>query len=136
MTHPEEKYFPIKELLGETLDRIKLLQDAKPLPRGLESGFDDLDNLLSGFQPTNLILLTSFPSIGKTALVLSIAKNIALQGKNVGIISIDLGSDDGVKKGMAATVGGNILLGQVEKVFSNYSLVKTIFTPAQIKSFY
>lgn len=43
--------------------------------------------------------------------------------------SINIGKSDGVKIGMVATVEGVFLVGKVEKVFNNYSLVKTIFTP-------
>ncbi len=45
--------------------------------------------------------------------------------------SIDLGSDDDIKKNMVVTAGPNILLGKVEEVFSSYSLVKTIFSSDQ-----
>ncbi|MFH1759206.1 MAG: rod shape-determining protein MreC [Patescibacteria group bacterium] len=47
---------------------------------------------------------------------------------NKNLLSINKGYRDGVAKDMVATVGGNILLGQVEDVFEKYSLVKTIFT--------
>jgi len=45
------------------------------------------------------------------------------------LFSINIGANDGVKAGMVATSKGSLLMGRVEQVFANYSLVKTIFTP-------
>lgn len=56
---------------------------------GLYSGFHDLDNLLDGFQKSDLIIIASRPSMGKTALVLNIAKNIT-QNSNVSLAFFSL----------------------------------------------
>lgn len=48
---------------------------------------------------------------------------------NKNLLSINIGSDQGIKKSMPVTLGSNTLVGQVDKVFKNYSLVKTIFSP-------
>ena len=58
---------------------------------GIPSGFIDLDEKLSGFQKSDLIILAGRPSMGKTALCLSIARNVAVEhNKKVGIFSLEM----------------------------------------------
>ena len=58
---------------------------------GIASGFSDLDNMLSGFQKSDLIILAGRPSMGKTALALSIARNSAVEfNHKVGIFSLEM----------------------------------------------
>ncbi len=58
---------------------------------GIPSGFIDLDAKLSGFQKSDLIILAGRPSMGKTALCLSIARNVAVDyNKKVGIFSLEM----------------------------------------------
>ena len=58
---------------------------------GIPSGFLDLDEKLSGFQKSDLIILAGRPSMGKTALCLSIARNVAVDhNKRVGIFSLEM----------------------------------------------
>jgi len=58
---------------------------------GIPSGFIDLDDKLSGFQKSDLIILAGRPSMGKTALCLSIARNVAIDhNKRVGIFSLEM----------------------------------------------
>jgi replicative DNA helicase len=60
---------------------------------GVPSGFSDLDNLTGGFQKSDLIIVAGRPSQGKTALVLSIARNAAvLHDKSVGFFSLEMSS--------------------------------------------
>lgn len=62
---------------------------------GLPSGFLDLDKLLNGFSPSNLIILASRPSMGKTALSLNIAEYLAFQKKiSIGIFSLEMTADE------------------------------------------
>tara|TARA_B110000263_G_scaffold245650_1_gene255543 strand:- start:627 stop:1979 length:1353 start_codon:yes stop_codon:yes gene_type:complete len=58
---------------------------------GIPSGFIDLDDKLSGFQKSDLIILAGRPSMGKTALSLSIARNVAIDhNKKIGIFSLEM----------------------------------------------
>jgi len=86
-----KQYFtPIKSVLTETFDRIDEVHKQKGKLRGLPTGFKDLDNLLAGLQPSDLIILAARPSIGKTALALNIAQHIAVREKlPVGIFSME-----------------------------------------------
>jgi replicative DNA helicase len=69
----------IQELLKESFERITQLYEAGAEVTGVPSGFRDLDRLTSGFQPGNLIIVAARPSMGKSALGLCIAANIAVR---------------------------------------------------------
>ncbi|MSO57918.1 MAG: replicative DNA helicase [Thermoleophilia bacterium] len=69
----------IDTLLKESFERITLLYESGAELTGLPSGFRDLDKITSGFQPGNLIILAARPSMGKSALALNIAANVAVR---------------------------------------------------------
>ncbi|MFL5938218.1 MAG: replicative DNA helicase, partial [Gaiellaceae bacterium] len=69
----------IEELLKESFERITALYEAGVDVTGVASGFRDLDKLTSGFQPGNLIIVAARPSMGKSALALCTAENIAMR---------------------------------------------------------
>ena len=69
----------IEELLKESFERITALYEAGAELTGTPSGFRDLDRLTSGFQPGNLIIVAARPSMGKSALALCMAANVALK---------------------------------------------------------
>ncbi len=69
----------IEELLKESFERIEQLYKLGSEVTGVPSGFRDLDALTSGFQPGNLIILAARPSMGKSALALGIAANLAVR---------------------------------------------------------
>ena len=57
---------------------------------GVPTGFADLDSLLAGLHPTDLIILAARPGMGKTALALNIAANAASTGAGVGLFSLEM----------------------------------------------
>jgi replicative DNA helicase len=69
----------IEELLKESFERITALYESGADVTGIPSGFRDLDRLTSGFQDGNLIIVAARPSMGKSALGLCIAANLALR---------------------------------------------------------
>src|SRR5215211_5032486 len=69
----------IEELLKESFERITALYEAGAELTGTPSGFRDIDRLTSGFQPGNLIIVAARPSMGKSALALCMAANVALK---------------------------------------------------------
>jgi len=69
----------IEALLKESFERITQLYEAGIDVTGTPSGFRDLDKLTSGFQPGNLVVLAGRPSMGKSALGLCMAANIAVR---------------------------------------------------------
>src|ERR671934_106115 len=69
----------IEELLKESFERITTLYEAGADVTGVPSGFRDLDRLTSGFQPGNLVIVAARPSMGKSALALGFAANLAVR---------------------------------------------------------
>lgn len=88
-------FTPIKESLAASFDRIDELHKSGAGLRGLASGFTDLDNMLSGFQDSNLIILAARPGQGKTAMAINIAQHIAVeQKKSVGMFSLEMSQEE------------------------------------------
>jgi replicative DNA helicase len=69
----------IKELLWPTMERIEALQRGGKTVTGVASGFNDLDELTSGFQPADLVIVAARPSMGKTAFTLNVAQHAAIE---------------------------------------------------------
>ncbi len=69
----------IKELLWPTMERIEALQRGGKTVTGVPTGFGDLDEMTSGFQPADLIIVAARPSMGKTAFTLNIAQHAAIE---------------------------------------------------------
>jgi replicative DNA helicase len=98
-----KKFTALKESLAEAWDRLDRLHKSKEGLRGISTGFKALDNILSGFQKSDLIILAARPSVGKTALALDIARQSAIKhGTKVGIFSLEMSSDQLVDRMLAA----------------------------------
>lgn len=97
------KFVHIKEELGEAWDRLDRLHTDGNGMRGIATGFSDIDLKLSGLQKSDLIILASRPSMGKTSLALDIARQAAVNhGKHVGIFSLEMSSQQLVDRMLAA----------------------------------
>jgi len=85
----------IQTLLPQVADRIDYLyqRENQGSVTGIPTGFDDLDERTSGFQPGDLIIVAGRPSMGKTAFSLNIAENVALDSKKaVAVFSMEMGA--------------------------------------------
>jgi replicative DNA helicase len=86
----------IRDVMKDAFDFMESLHKRDPSVMGLRTGFVDLDNLITGIKPGDLIVLAARPSIGKTTLAMNIARNIghdlADQGKAVGVFSMEMGA--------------------------------------------
>ncbi len=71
----------LKPVMVEVMDGIKKAMNQSGGLSGLPSGFDDLDHLTSGWQNSDLIIIAARPAMGKTAFVLSMARNMAIDKK-------------------------------------------------------
>lgn len=101
-----QKFRPIGSALAEAWERFEYLSENQSERRGVPSGFTGLDNLLSGFQKSDLIILAARPSMGKTTFALDIARNAALQyGSSVGIFSLEMSDQQLVDRMLAAESG-------------------------------
>ena len=88
-------FVPIKEALAESFDRIDELHKKGAGFRGVQSGFVDLDNILSGMQESNLLILAARPGQGKTAMIVNIAQHVGVVQKiPVGIFSLEMSQEE------------------------------------------
>lgn len=88
-----KKFISIKELLPQVWEKLENLARGNKL-RGVPTGFNGLDNVLSGLQNSDLIILAARPSTGKTSLALDIARKVAVQHNiPVGFFSLEMSAD-------------------------------------------
>ncbi len=100
-----QSFVAVKDILPETFERLDNLSKHHGSLRGIATGFADLDKQLSGLQKTDLVILAARPGMGKTALALNVAKNVAIKGNApVGIFSLEMGKDQLIDR-MISSVG-------------------------------
>jgi replicative DNA helicase len=101
-----QKFRAIGNALSEAWERFEHLSENPQDKRGVPSGFTALDNVLAGFQKSDLIILAARPSMGKTTFALDIARNAALlHGASVGIFSLEMSDQQLVDRMLAAEAG-------------------------------
>ncbi len=84
----------IQPILTQAIQNLEKMQSKKGAVVGIPSGIIDLDNVTAGFRKSDLIVIAGRPSMGKTALALSIARNAALESKvPTAIFSLEMSSD-------------------------------------------
>ncbi|MCW1311468.1 MAG: replicative DNA helicase [Candidatus Aenigmatarchaeota archaeon] len=97
---------PISSFLEEAYQRIENLHTQERKLRGVPTGFPLLDEYLGGFQKSDLIILASRPSLGKTAFALTIARNLAInENIPVAIFSIEMSKDQVIDRLIAGEAG-------------------------------
>jgi replicative DNA helicase len=113
----EKSFVSITEVLKDSFERISQLHDNNVEFRGIPTGFIDLDKVLGGFHPSDLLILAARPSMGKTSMALELVKRIALQQKvGVAFFSLEMSRDQLVDKLISSTSGiplGKIRSGQL-----------------------
>ncbi len=99
-TFLRDKFTHIKDILAGTYEKISDLHDpeASDKYRGIPTGFKGLDNMLSGLQKSDLVILAARPAMGKTSFALNIAQNVAKVGKSVGLISLEMSKEQLVER--------------------------------------
>jgi len=89
-----QKFLLVKDTLEDAFERIDKLHKGDEIIRGAPTGFSDLDNYLAGLQKSDLVILASRPSIGKTSLALDFARHIAIKDKTpVAIFSLEMSKE-------------------------------------------
>lgn len=96
----KNKFVPIKDVLTQTYEKISELHDPEMAEKykGLQTGFNGIDHILTGLQPSDLVILAARPAMGKTALALNIGMNAAMKGKSVGLISLEMSKEQLVER--------------------------------------
>jgi replicative DNA helicase len=94
---------PIKPILNQAILQIEKAKNQKEGLSGIPSGFTALDRITSGWQKTDLIIVAARPSMGKTAFVLSMAREMAVtHNKSVALFSLEMSSIQLVTRLIAA----------------------------------
>jgi replicative DNA helicase len=89
----------IDDLLKESVDRIETQIRSHSAITGMPTGFDKLDELTAGFQPSDMVVLAARPSVGKTAFALNVARHLAVDNrKNVLIFSLEMSKSQLVQR--------------------------------------
>ena len=88
-----QNFVHIKDELKAAYERIERVHQGEKGLRGTPTGFDEIDHYLSGLQKSDLVILGARPSVGKTTLVLDMARNAANRGFGVAIFSLEMSRD-------------------------------------------
>ena len=87
-------FVPLRDLVQSSFATIEKLQQHKGLVTGVPTGFVDLDEMTSGLQPSDLVLVAARPSMGKTSLVLNIAQHVGTStDMTVGFFSLEMSKE-------------------------------------------
>jgi replicative DNA helicase len=87
-------YFPMTEIIKNSIIAIEKLYHRGDVYTGIPSGYRRFDDLTSGFQKSELIIIAARPSVGKTAFALNIAANVSIrQKKDVAIFSLEMSKE-------------------------------------------
>jgi len=93
----------LKDTLPEAWERLEKLHENRGMLRGVPTGFRDLDQYLSGFQKSDLIIIAARPSVGKTTFALDIARQAASKHSIPTVIfSLEMGTQQLVDRMLAA----------------------------------
>ncbi|MCY4160466.1 MAG: replicative DNA helicase [Flavobacteriaceae bacterium] len=106
-TENKIKIHPVRarDLIGKLAEQIQKIQ-SKGGYTGVESGFQMFDQITSGFQPSDLIVLAARPGMGKTALMLSMARNMAIMSqKTLAIFSLEMSAMQLITRMVSAETG-------------------------------
>lgn len=90
----QKSFYPLGDIIVGNIDTLEERQGNKALFTGIPTGFTLLDNLTSGFQNSDLIILAARPSMGKTAFALNLARNAAVESDiPVAIFSLEMSKE-------------------------------------------
>ncbi len=105
--HIKQDITSLESILGESFDRLDDLHRNKGGIRGIPTGFTELDRTLAGLQRSDLFVLAARPSMGKTALMLNIALNVATKAKHGAVLlfSLEMSKEQLVDRLLAADAG-------------------------------
>lgn len=109
-TFLKDRFVHIREVLSKRFEEFSALHIAedKDKVKGISTGYKSLDNILSGLQPSDLVILAARPSMGKTALSLSMVQKIAIEASKkytVGIFSLEMSKEQLVDRMFCSILG-------------------------------
>ena len=140
-TFLKDRFVHIRDILNQRFEEFSELHaaDDKDKVKGIPTGYKSLDGILSGMQPSDLIILAARPSMGKTALALSIVQKISIESSNkktVGLFSLEMSKEQLVDRMFCSVLGVDswkLQHGKLsEKDFQNMGSVMDILDKAPI----
>lgn len=106
--HVSSDIASMETILAESFDRLDTLHKDKGTIRGVPTSFKDLDNKLAGLQKSDLLILAARPAMGKTAMALNLAQNVAVKAeKPVLLFSLEMSKEQLVDRMLASEAGVN-----------------------------
>src|SRR5688500_84564 len=100
-TQVKREFVPMWDALSDYYDRMEYMLQHQNEASGLPTGFRDLDQLLGGFQKSDLLIFAGRPGSGKSSWMLTIALNVARFGGRVAIFTMEMGVEQLVQRMMA-----------------------------------
>jgi replicative DNA helicase len=86
-------FVAVGDMIKDTLKTVERLYERKEMVTGVPTGYEDLDKLTAGLQPSDLIIVAGRPSMGKTAFSLNVAANAAFAGVGVAVFSLEMAKE-------------------------------------------
>jgi replicative DNA helicase len=112
----KKSFYALSEIIKDTFEAVENLYGNQTHVTGVPTGFNDLDILTAGFQPSDLVVIAGRPSMGKTALCLNIAEYAAIEGKcPVAIFSLEMSKEQLTQRMLASRA--RVDLGRLRKGF-------------------
>ena len=100
------EFTPLKSIIPESFKTVEKLYERKELITGVPTGYAELDKMTAGLQSSDLIILAGRPSMGKTAFVLSMARNMAVEhGRGIAFFSLEMSSIQLVNRMIVSETG-------------------------------
>ncbi len=114
----KQDFVPVSDVLEEVYENVVNLKENGDQVRGISTGFAKLDDILGGFQKSDMVVLAARPSVGKSSLMLDFARHAAVvEKKNVGIFSLEMSKTQLTDRLLSMQVGvglWDLRMGKIE----------------------
>ena len=104
----KREFVPLWQAVSEYYDQMELLLQNKTETIGIPTGFRALDELLGGFQKSDLLVFAGRPGMGKTSFLLTVALNAARMGARIGLFTMEMGVEQMVQRLISMETGINM----------------------------
>ncbi len=112
----KQSVFALKDIIKDTFETIEKLYEKKTHITGVATGFNDLDKLTAGFQPSDLIIIAGRPSMGKTAFAVNIAEHASIKDNvPTAVFSLEMSKEQLVQRMLASKA--RVGLGKIRSGF-------------------
>src|SRR5437588_365316 len=89
-TDQKDEVVLVRSLVDQTMEELEHIHQRESAYSGIPSGFRDLDELLSGLQKGNLIVVAARPGVGKSSFVTNLVRNVTVEGTSAALFSLEM----------------------------------------------